>query len=762
MADGDPKGLHEPQLAPIGPGIDRVDGRLKVTGHATYAYEYGSDEYHGPEPLVGFIVPATIARGRIVSIDSHAAETAPGVRLVLTHANAPPQAPWGPLDAEDRFARAQPVLGNDLVREYGDPVAFVVADTFEQARAAALSIAVTYDREPIEVDLPPSVSDAKLLGKMDGGEKPQSAVGDAAAAFARAPVRIDVRYDTPYQNHAQMEPHASLAVWDGPRVTIWCSSQMVDSHRAGVAATLQMSKSNVRTVSRYIGGGFGGKLPYFSDQILAALAAKQLGKPVKVALTRQQMFHLTTHRTQTFQHLQVGAARDGALQSLSHDAFVQTARYDNFVENVAQPTRGLYACPNISTLHKVVKLDLPRSDSMRAPGDAVGSIGLECALDELAAAIDMDPVKLRLRNDTMVDPTRHEPYTSRKLAECLTEGAARFGWDKRPTRPGTLREGEWLTGYGMASAFRGNMLRNASAQITLAPDGHLTVRLAMTDIGTGSYTILTQIAAESMGVDPSQVTVLMGDTDFPPTAGSGGSFGAETSGSAVFRACESLRAALAQAAVADSASPLHGAAIETISFEGGRIVAGGQGEMLGALAGRMSPGGVVAKGQVSKTEAPKGKTEASFGAHFAEVAVNAITGEVRMRRMLGVFAVGRVLNAKTLSSQLMGGMIWGLSSALTEENVVDTRFGDFANHDLANYHVPIQADVGSVEVHFLQEQDPEVNPIGVKGGGELGICGSAAAIGNAVYNATGIRVRSFPISPDKLLPHLPALSFVRV
>ncbi|MGI4748051.1 MAG: xanthine dehydrogenase family protein molybdopterin-binding subunit, partial [Janthinobacterium lividum] len=339
MADGDPKGLHAPTLiGPIGPGIDRVDGRLKVTGRAPYAYEYGGDEYHGPEPLVGFIVPATIAHGRIVSIDAKAAEAAPGVRLVMTHANAPAQAPWGPLDAQDRFARAKPQLGSDMVRHYGEPVAFVVADTFEQARAAAMAIHVEYAPDAMDVDLLPSLADSQLLSKMDGGEKPQSSVGDATAAFAKAPVQIDVHYDTPYQNHAQMEPHASLAVWNGPKLTVWCSSQMVDSHRAGVAATLQMSKTNVRVVSRYIGGGFGGKLPYFSDQILAALAAKRLDHPVKVALTRQQMFHLTTHRTQTFQHLQIGADHDGTLQSLSHDAWVQTARYDNFVENVAQPT----------------------------------------------------------------------------------------------------------------------------------------------------------------------------------------------------------------------------------------------------------------------------------------------------------------------------------------------------------------------------------------------------------------------------------------
>ena len=755
MADGDPKGLRAPTLPAIGPGIDRVDGRLKVTGAATYAYEYGGAEYHGPEPLVGFIVLATIAKGRILSIDASVAETAPGVRLVLTHANVPPQAPWGPLDAEDRFARAQPALGTDVIRHYGEPVAFVVADTLEQARAAALALVVRYAPEPIDADLPPSLPDSQKLSKIDGGEAPVSQVGDAEAAFARAPVRIDAHYDTPYQNHAQMEPHASLALWTGPKLAIWCSSQMVDSHQAGVAATLQMSKSNVRIVSRYIGGGFGGKLPYYCDMILAALAAKRLDHPVKVALTRQQMFHLTTHRTQTFQHLRIGADRDGTLRSLTHEAWSQTARYDNFVENVAQPTRALYACPNITTRHRVVKLDLPPADSMRAPGDSVGSMGLECAMDELADTLGLDPVALRLKNDTMVDPTRNQPFTTRHLARCLTEGAAAFGWDERPARPGTRRDGDWLIGYGMASAFRGNMLRNASAEVVLDATGVLTVRLAMTDIGTGSYTVLTQIAAESTGLPIDRVRVLMGDTDFPPTAGSGGSFGAETSGSAVFRACENLRAALAAAAIADARSPLHGADPTLIAFEGGRIVAGQQGEPLAALAGRMSPQGVTARGKVSRAEAPKGKTEASFGAHFAEVAVNSVTGEVRMRRMVGAFALGRVLNAKTARSQLIGGMIWGLSSALNEENVVDTRTGDFASRDLSTYHVPIQADVGAVEVLLLPETDDLVNPIGVKGAGELGICGSGAAVANAVFNATGIRMRSFPITPDKLLPHLP-------
>ncbi len=754
MADEAPTGLPAPTLAgPIGPGIDRVDGRLKVTGAAPYAYEYQPAEYDGPRPLVGWIVPAEIARGRIVAIDAAAAERAPGVRLVLTHANAPPQAPWGPLDAQDRFARARPMLASDVVRHYGDPIAFVVADTLEQARAAALSIRVRYAPEPFDAELLRSLPDSRTLSKMDGGQPARSEVGDAATAFATAPIRIDAEYDTPYQNHAQMEPHASLAVWDGPRVTIYCSSQMVDSHQAGVAATLQMSRANVRIVSRYIGGGFGGKLPYFADQVLAAIAAKRLDHPVKVAFTRQQMFHLTTHRTQTFQRLQIGADHDGTLLSLSHVAWSQTARGDNFVENVVQPTRQLYRCANIATDDRVVPLDLPPSDSMRAPGDAVGSMGLECALDELAERIGLDPVALRLRNDTMVDPTRHLPYTSRRLAECLTLGADRFGWAQRP-QPGSRRDGDWMIGTGMASACRGNMLRNASAEVMLDPSGRLTVRLAMTDIGTGSYTVLTQIAAESMGLPTGQVRVQMGDTDLPATAGSGGSFGAETSGSAVFRACEALRGRLAAAALADDRSPLHGADPATLLFADGRIVSGGSGETLAALVGRTSPGGVVAKGHVSASEKPAGKAEASFGAHFAEVGVNAVTGEVRMRRMLGAFALGRVLNAKTARSQLLGGMIWGLSSALIEENAIDPRLGAFASRDLSTYHVPIQADVGSVEVLFVPEEDGLVNPIGAKGAGELGICGSGAAVANAVANATGIRVRSFPITPDKVFPYL--------
>ncbi len=756
MADGDPSGLPKPILAgPIGPGIDRVDGRLKVTGAAPYAYEIQPEEYGGPPPLVGTILPATIALGRIVSIDTASAERAPGVRLVLTHANAPPQAPWGPLEAQDRFARARPMLVSDRVRHYGDPVAFVVADTLEQARAAALAIRVTYAPEPFDADLLPSLPEGRKVAK-PGGQPAATEIGHADAAFAAAPVRIDAEYDTPCQSHAQMEPHASLAVWNGPRVTIYCSSQMVDSHQAGVAATLQMSKSNVRIVSRYIGGGFGGKLPFFADQVLAAIAAKRLDHPVKVAFTRQQMFHLTTHRTQTFQRLRIGADRDGALLSLSHAAWSHTARGDNYAENVVQPTRGLYRCANIATDDLVVPLDLPPSDSMRAPGDSVGSMALECALDELADQIGLDPVALRLRNDTMVDPTRGVPFTSRKLAECLTLGAARFGWDQRP-KTASRRDGDWLVGYGMAAAYRANMLRDASAEVTLEPSGGLVVRLAMTDIGTGSYTVLTQIAAESMGLPIARVRVLMGDTDFPPTSGSGGSFGAESSGSAVFRACESLRGILAAAAVGDARSALHRADATRIVFRDGHIAAGDRGEPLGALAGRISPDGVVARGQVSKSEKPADKTEASFGAHFAEVGVNAVTGEVRMRRMLGAFALGRVLNAKTARSQLLGGMIWGLGSALIEENLVDPRYGAFANRDLSTYHVPIQADVGSVEVLFVPEVDELANPIGVKGAGELGICGSGAAVANAVFNATGIRVRSYPITPDKMFPYLQAV-----
>jgi xanthine dehydrogenase YagR molybdenum-binding subunit len=463
-----------------------------------------------------------------------------------------------------------------------------------------------------------------------------------------------------------------------------------------------------------VGGGFGNKLPYYVDATLAAIGARMLRRPVKVAMTRPQVFHTTTHRSASAQRVRLGADRDGRLTAYGQDALVQAARFDHYTEPVCLATRTLYAAPNRLTRHRRAQLDLPRADSMRAPGDAIGVLALECAMDELAEAAGLDPVELRLRNDTQVEPEQNKPFASRHLTEVLREGASRFGWEKRVAKPASVRDGPWLVGLGVASAVRGDVMRDASARARLESDGRVTVELAMTDIGTGSYTILTQIAADAMELPVDRITVRLGDTNFPPTAGSGGSFGANTAGSAVLVACRELKANLAS-------------------------------------------GITQAEGSVTSADLDDRYAHAGFGAHFAEVGVDRDTGEVRVRRMFGVFAAGRILNPKTARSQMLGGMIWGIGAALMEENHVDPRYGSFVNQDLASYHVAVNADAGAIDVLFLDEPDPHGSPLGAKGIGELGICGAGAAVINAIYNATGARIRDFPATPDKLLATLEAL-----
>jgi xanthine dehydrogenase YagR molybdenum-binding subunit len=703
--------MAEGNLAdPIGLPLDRVDGPLKVTGRATYAFEYATQG----AAAYGVIVPASVAKGRVVAVDVRDAEHAPGVLLVLTKDNAPPQSPWGPVDLPDRMARAVPALNTDEVLHFAFPVACVVAETFEQATAAAALVDVHYQSLPGQYDLHSAGPSAQDPGHLSDGTPADSSVGDFETAFAAAPVKIEANYTTPYQNQAPMEPHATMAVWDGQMLTVHTSAQLTTSPQEGLARTFNISKENVRIITRYVGGGFGSKLPYYVDATLAAMGARMLRRPVKLAMTRPQVFLLTTHRTASEQRLRLGADQNGRLTAYGQDALVGCARFDDYTEPVSGAARMLYAAPNRLTRHRLAKLDLSRSDSMRAPGDAIGLVALECAMDELADALALDPVELRLRNDTQVDPENKKPFASRHLAEALRQGAARFGWDKRVAKPASVRDGRWFIGLGVASAIRGDSLQSATARARLERDGRLTVELAMTDIGTGTYTILTQIAAAAMELPVDRVTVRLGDTRFPPTDGSGGSHGAETSGSAVFAACRKLKAGLAQ-------------------------------------------GMTEAEGSVTPADQDNAYAHAGFGAHFVEAAVHRDTGEVRVRRMLGVFAAGRILNAKTGRSQMLGGMTWGIGSALTEENHVDPRYGSFIAQDLASYHVAVNADVGALEVMFLDEADPHSNPLGSMGIGELGICGAAAAVINAIHNATGARIRDIPATPDKLLATLEML-----
>jgi xanthine dehydrogenase YagR molybdenum-binding subunit len=703
--------MAESKLAdPVGLPLDRVDGRLKVTGKAPYAYEYAAQG----TALYGVIVPASVGKGRVAAVDVQDAQHAPGVRLVLTKDNALAQHPFGPVDLPDRFARAMPALNNENVPYFGFPVAFVVADTLEHATAAAAMVRVRYAPAPGAYDLHGAAPSAINPGAISSSNPADSAIGDFENAFANAPVKIDAAYTTPYQHQAPMEPHATMAVWDGEQLTVHTAAQLTTSPQEGLARTFNMRKEDVRVITRYIGGGFGGKLPYYFEATLAAMGARMLKRPVKVAMTRPQLFHMTTHRTASEQRVRLGANPDGRLTAYGQDALVQTAGFDQYVEPVMLAVRQLYAAPNRLTRHRLAKLDLPRSDSMRAPGDAIGLMALECAMDELAERLNLDPLELRLRNDTQTDPEHHLPFSSRHLAECLRQGAARFGWNKRVAKPASVTDGRWLIGLGVASAIRGDELRSATARVRLERDHRLVVELAMTDIGTGTYTILTQIAAEAMEMPVERVTVLMGDTNYPPTAGSGGSFGAATSGAAVLAACRKLKAGLAS-------------------------------------------GMTEAEGSVTSAELSNSYSHAGFGAHFAEVAVHRDTGEVRVRRMLGVFAAGRILNPKTARSQMIGGMTWGIGSALMEENIVDRRYGSFINQDLAGYHVAVNADVGEMDVVFLHEDDAHGSPLGAKGLGELGICGAGAAVINAIHNATGARIRNFPATPDKLIAALEVL-----
>ncbi len=722
----------------VGKPLNRVDGPLKVSGRATYAAEYAGED----KVAYGVLLPSTIAKGRVANIDAAEAERMPGVLMVLTYKNA------NPVEGQaDRVAagpstgkRIFPQLKDDRIDHVGQPVALAVAETFEQARAAAMAVKVSYAPEPWNVDMAAQLESAVTPKE----QKPDSFVGNFDSAFAAAPVKLDVVYTTPIESHAMMEPHATIATWKGDGLTLYTSNQLPVAGVSVVAATLNLPTKEVRIVSRYIGGGFGGKLDVWPDAILAALASRKLrGRPVKVVLTRQQIFAATGHRPQTLQHIRLGTDADGHIQAIAHDVCTANNAQENFFEGSAKSTRTLYAGANRRTTHKLVHLDIPIGNSMRAPGEASGQLAMECAMDELAEKLGLDPIELRLRNEPTEDPERHLPYSSRNLVQLMQIGAERFGWSKRNPKPGQVRDGRWLIGVGMSAATRDVAFQKAAAQVVLNPDGTLVVRTSMTDLGTGTYTILTQIAAEMTGLPMDRVVVQLGDTLLPEGPGSGGSWGAQSSGSAVFAACEALRNKLAA---------IGGVEPATARFENGRMLAGDRSWALGDLvkAGPMTADGSIEPGKLFHAYSLQ-----SYGAHFTEVAVDVDTAEIRMRRMLGVFSAGRILNEKTAKSQLIGGMTMGLGAALMEDAVMDMRYGNFVNHDLAEYHVPAHADVPEVDVIIVPQLDAMSSPIKAKGVGELGICGAGAAVANAIYNATGVRVRDYPITLDKVLKDLP-------
>jgi xanthine dehydrogenase YagR molybdenum-binding subunit len=740
----------------IGQALDRVDGPAKVAGQATYAYEHWDDG----QPLYGFVVGATIGTGRITRIDTARAERSPGVHMVMTHHDTPAQgAP--DLSIPFEYWRAFPVLSRADVRHYGEPVALVVAATFEQARAAAPLVDIEYAGEAGSYDFAACRHQAYAPDSLIYGMIPtDTAVGDFDAGFDTAPVRIDERYTTPYEFSQPMEPHACLVEPHGEDLIVHVSSQIVDAARASIASTLQIDPERIHIVTPYVGGGFGSKLRIHHETILAAFAARALNRPVKVALTRQQIFHLTGVRPTSSQRVRLGAERDGRLVAIAHEVTMHTNRHEEYIEPTATTTRSLYAAPHRLTRHRLVPLDLPRGEDVRAPGEAPGLLAVESAMDELAYALEMDPVELRIRNEPELDPERGVPFSDRHLVECLRDGARRFGWESRPAQAASLRAGRWMVGYGMAAAIRGHLQAPTKVAVRLEADGTAVVRSDMTDIGTGTYTILTQVAADGLGLPPDRVRVELGRSEFPVSMGSGGSWGATNSCTALHRACEALREKLLATASNDARSALHGLDPAGAAFVDGGVRIGGACETLSEIVARNHPDGVEAEGEtLAMTDDPNYQDYAlhSYGAHFAEVGVDADTAEIRLRRMLGVFSVGRVLNAKTARSQLIGGMIWGVGAALEEEGAVDPRSGAFVNRDLAQYLVPVHADISEVDAVVLDGFDDKANVLGAKGVGELGICGAGAAVANAVFNATGVRVRDFPITLEKVLPGLPPM-----
>ena len=709
--------------------VDRIDGPDKVSGTARYAYEYHEDF---PNAAYGFVLGAAIPKGRITSLDTTAAEKMPGVLLVLTHQNA------GKMSDEGQHN--SPQLQGTEIKQAEQAVALVVAETFEQARAAARVITVRYARAKGDFDLKKVARTGEVTD-----DSPDQKKGDFDRAFREAPVKLDVTYTTPDQSHAMMEPHASVARWDGDRLVVYTANQMIHWAHDGIAGTLGLAKEKVRVQSAFVGGGFGSKLFLYADPILAAVAAKKLGRPVKVALTRPQIFNHTNHRPATIQRLRIGADREGRIQAIGHDAFSGNQEGGD-AERAADQTKLLYAGDNRLVRTRLSELHLPKGGAMRAPGEAVGLLALECAMDELAEKLGMDPIELRIRNDIQYDPSKEpgeRPFSSRKLVECLRDGAKRFGWDRRPATPGAVRDGRWLVGMGVASGIRDNLVQTSGARVTLDREGVLTIRTQMTDIGTGSYTILGQVGAEMLGLPLAKVRVMLGDSDFPLSSGSGGSWGANSASAGVYAACTELRDALAQKAGFNSTD---------VVFADEQVTAGGRSVPLAEVAGN---DGVTVTGQVKFGEMAKKYAQASFAAHFCEVGIDRATAEIRVRRMLSVCAAGRIINPKTSRSQCLGGMTMGVGAALMEEQVVDERFGSFINHDLAEYHVPVHADIPDLDVVFLDETDDKSSWLKAKGVGELGICGVGAAVANAVYNATGIRVRDYPVTLDKLLPRLP-------
>jgi xanthine dehydrogenase YagR molybdenum-binding subunit len=731
----------------VGQPLDRYDGAQKVTGAARYA-----GDVRLPRLCHAVLVQSSTARGRIVSLNVASATHAEGVLLVLTRANAPALPEHGLAAVNPPAGRVLSLLQDDLVHYHGQPIGVVVADTLEHAVAAAALLHPTYVSAAPVLNFE-SAKRQVHAPKKAGQAETDKQWGDLDAGMASADVTVDGVYMTPMQTHNPMEPHATVADWDGDSLTIYDATQYVSGVRHTVAKTLGIPPERVRVVSPFVGGGFGCKGSVWSHVVLAAIAARAVRRPVKLVLARPQMFGPVGGRPQTEQHIVLAAKRGGQLTAIRHDVISHTSEIEDFTEPSAIPTRVLYACPHVSTTHRLTKLNVGTPTFQRAPGEATGTFALEVAMDELAYALAIDPVDLRLRNHADTEPESGKPWSSKALRECYRDAASRFGWSRRSPAPRSMRDGRLLVGWGMASATYPANRQAASASAALMPDGHALVRCGSQDIGTGTYTVMAQVAADALGVPFDRIRFELGDTSFPEAPVSGGSMTVASVAPAVAAACHALRDKLVAAAIADPQSPLRGADAGTVLVQDGWIALAHdprRGERVDALIGRRATP-LEAQAQAKPGDEKSRNALHSFGAVFTEVSVDPEIGQIRVPRIVATYDVGRLLNAKTARSQLQGGLVWGVSLALMEHSVLDIRVGRFVNANLAEYHVPVNADIEELSVNFVGEPDEIFNPLGARGIGEIGITGVGGAISNAVYHATGRRVRQLPITLDKVL-----------
>lgn len=722
---------------------DRVDGRAKVTGRADYAAEQNL-----PGLVYGVLAGSTVTAGTVTAIDTKAAERSPGVLAVITHFNAPKipgyEQGQNPTQGQTRGGGLR-IFNDNVVRFNGHPIALVVADTFERATHAASLIKAQYQKEEPHTSLPEAIRNGKPV---EGANYKENVRGEKDA-WKAAPVKVEGTFTMPIQVHNPMELHATVAQWDGEdKVTVWEKTQGPVSAAQSIATAFKLDPKNVKVIAHYVGGGFGSGLRTWPHAIAAVMAAKKLGRPVKVVLTRPQMFYLVGYRPEAIQHIAIGATPDGKLLGMRHVAHAVTSTYENFNEGLVKMTQQLYACPNVTTQYNIYPVNLSTPTWMRGPGEATGSFPLECALDELSYALNMDPLELRKRNYAETDPENGKPYSSKFLREAYDLGAGKIGWNKRAPRPRSTQEDGWLVGYGMSTGLFGANRGSASLSAKLLANGTLVLQSAVSDSGPGTATAMSKIASEALGIPMNKIRFELGDSSLPPGPMQGGSTTTSTLGTTVTAACDSLKKKLAGTLkTQESEIPL-----QDITFAKGemQLKNGKSISYTEAMKAAALPHLEVTETTGRNPEMQK-YSAYSYSVHFVKVKVHPLTGVVRIDKVVCAGDAGKIISEKTAASQMIGGAVGGIGGALHEEGVIDHRFGRWVNNNLADYHVPVHADVPPIEVYFVNKPDPVLNPNGAKGLGEIALIGFAAAVANAVYHATGKRIRELPITPDKLL-----------